>query len=111
MTMRNNKHKLKMSISQASPLSLDDSEIKSPEPPRTTRQKLTRWHCCNLACEKELVTYIVQVAITIIILVFCMINITREGASAEQKNTWIILLSTIAGNFLPTGAAPVKQQS
>lgn len=98
--------------SPPSSLVSESIELKGLERVKSApRQKLTRWHCCNVACEKELVTYIVQVMISVLILVFCMINITAPMASPEQKNTWIILLSTIAGNFLPTGAAPVNKQT
>jgi hypothetical protein len=59
------------------------------------------WRCYGKIVDRRLISYIVQVTITLIVLGFCMYQIARK--TTEDTTVWISILSAIAGNFMPNG--------
>lgn len=59
------------------------------------------WKCGKCICSRKLLVALTQVFFTLIILFFCMYQLTRNDLSSEASTIWITLLSTITGNFMP----------
>lgn len=73
---------------------------ESPTQKEFERKNL--WHCCHdIVIDKRLITYIVQVCISLIVLLFCMYKLTNQS-SDEDPTIWVSLISGIVGNYLPS---------
>lgn len=73
---------------------------ESPTQKEFERKNL--WQCCSsVTIDKRMITYLVQVCISCIVLLFCMFKLTHldEG---EDPTIWVSLLSGIVGNYLPS---------
>lgn len=84
------------------------THVIGPPPPieeSPTQKEFERknlWQCCSHATiDKRMITYLVQVCISCIVLLFCMFKLTylEDG---EDPTIWVSLLSGIVGNYLPS---------
>ena len=65
------------------------------------------WSCGSLLIDRRCITYFVQTFLTLCVMIFAMIMLATRR-SEESSVVWITILSTIAGNAMPTASLPVN---
>ena len=66
------------------------------------QEKENFWICGKKRYDRRCISYIVQTAVTVIVMLFAMTMIILTNSHDESRVVWITILSTIVGNAMPT---------
>lgn len=65
------------------------------------------WTCGKKKYDRRCISYLVQTLLTVMVMLFSMIQLLRQDN--ESSVVWITILSTIAGNAMPSAALPASK--
>lgn len=84
-----------------SPIARQNSESQEKSNTSTTSEREFKrtnyWRCCGGVVDRRVLYIMVQIVVTLITLVYCMVMVFY----VEDSTVWISMIATIAGNFLP----------
>lgn len=93
----------KSSTSTSSSSAYDHKRASTTSNGQREFERKNFWECCcSEHIDKRMVTFLVQVFISVMTLMFCMMRIVNHGEDSEDPTIWVSLMSGIVGNYLPS---------